>query len=154
MDRTGGGLYALRRFGFQAASAFAGESGWRQIQIATFCIARKLLPLALARLPDRTVHLPVSQGPHMNKLSLSLDALRVESFDTTPAERKEKGTVFGEQQPCTCPTVCSCPGCPSCDYTCAQTCLNTCAAVHTCDTCMQTCANWETTCTGTQPCYE
>jgi hypothetical protein len=88
----------------------------------------------------------------MNKLSLSLDALRVESFDTTAAERKQKGTVFGEQ--CSCPSVCSCPGCPSCDYTCANTCADTCAAVYTCDTCMYTCANAKTGCTGAQACYE
>ncbi|HEU4881344.1 MAG TPA: hypothetical protein VFT45_03835 [Longimicrobium sp.] len=94
----------------------------------------------------------------MNKLSLSLDALRVESFDTTPAERKQKGTVFGEQ--CTCYTACSCPGCPTCGATCyvpgnGNTCEHTCAAEYTCDTCMGTCANYpETTCTGARPCYE
>jgi hypothetical protein len=61
----------------------------------------------------------------MKKLSLRLDELRVDSFDTTPVESKRKGTVFGEQ--CTCYTACTCPGCPSC---------NTC---DTCDTCRQTC---------------
>lgn len=55
----------------------------------------------------------------MNKLRLQLDDLSVESFDTTAA-RGEKGTVFGEQ--CTCYTVCTCPGCATCDATCPQTC--------------------------------
>lgn len=91
----------------------------------------------------------------MNKLSLDLNELRVETFDTSPAD-KEKGTVFGEQ--CTCYTACTCPGCPTCPATCyvagdGNTCEHTCAAEYTCDTCMQTCANWKT-CTGTQPCYE
>jgi hypothetical protein len=59
------------------------------------------------------------------KLKLNLDQLTVDSFrtDTEPAQ---KGTVFGEQ--CTCHTECTCPGCPSCDATCAgqYTCDNTC----------------------------
>ena len=63
----------------------------------------------------------------MKKLSLTLDDLRVDSFHTADA-RQEKGTVFGEA--CTCPTDCTCPGCPTCDatcpYTCEQTCPNTC----------------------------
>ena len=95
----------------------------------------------------------------MNKLSLNLDELRVESFDTTPADRDEKGTVFGEQQPCTCPTACTCPGCYTCGNTCYEpgngnTCEHTCAAEYTCDTCMATCANYPRgTCTADQPCY-
>ena len=65
----------------------------------------------------------------MAKLRLNLDQLTVDSFDTAAAAR-EKGTVFGEQQ-CTCPTACSCPGCPTCDYTCDDltcpaTCFNSC----------------------------
>lgn len=51
----------------------------------------------------------------MNRLKLHLDELAVESFDTT-CRAEEQGTVFGEQ--CTCQTVCTCPGCPTCDYTC------------------------------------
>jgi hypothetical protein len=66
----------------------------------------------------------------MAKLKLHLDALSVESFDTTGAE-KAKGTVFGEQ--CTCYTQCTCPGCPTCDNTCAYTCDDaTCPACPTC----------------------
>lgn len=60
----------------------------------------------------------------MGKLRLNLDQLTVDSFDTA-SNAKEKGTVFGEQ--CTCQTACSCPGCPTCDYTCDDlTCPNTC----------------------------
>ena len=81
----------------------------------------------------------------MIKLKLRLDDLAVESFDTT-AVRQEKGTVFGEQ--CTCQTVCSCPGCPSCDPTCAYTCDD--ATCPACPTCGATCAN---TCDD-PTCYE
>lgn len=59
----------------------------------------------------------------MRKLRLDLDQLTVDTFDTSTAA-KEKGTVFGEQ--CTCNTVCTCPGCPSCDATCPATCAYTC----------------------------
>jgi hypothetical protein len=83
----------------------------------------------------------------MKKLRLQLDDLRIDSFETTAAE-KPRGTVFGEQ--CTCWTQCgqnTCPGCPTCDAscngTCAASCANTCA--YTCDdascagTCGETC---------------
>jgi hypothetical protein len=76
----------------------------------------------------------------MNKIKLHLEALAVDSFDTT-ASARSKGTVFGEQ--CTCYTVCTCPGCPTCDGTCPATCPYTCdgyscggeatCAGHTCD---------------------
>lgn len=71
----------------------------------------------------------------MNKLKLQLDELRVDSFDTTPVQ-KQKGTVYGEQ--CTCYTICTCPGCPTCDASCngtcddANTCGNTCNGEWTC----------------------
>jgi hypothetical protein len=76
----------------------------------------------------------------MRKLKLELDNLSVESFDTT-ATQKKKGTVFGEQ--CTCWTYCAqqtCPGCPTCDNTCAYTCDDA-TCVYTCDdnTCPYTC---------------
>jgi hypothetical protein len=69
------------------------------------------------------------------KLTLELEHLSVESFHTA-APQKPRGTVFGEQ--CTCPTACTCPGCPSCNATCAgqQSCGDSCA-----DTCAQTCVN-------------
>jgi hypothetical protein len=70
----------------------------------------------------------------MKKLSLTLDDLRVDSFQTSD-DRQEKGTVFGEQQ-CTCPTNCTCPGCPTCDETCPNTCWETCP--NTCG--QETCA--------------
>lgn len=81
----------------------------------------------------------------MKKLSLTLEELRVESFDTTPAEKKRKGTVFGEQ--CTCYTNCTCPGCPTCDYTCGDTCDD-----YTCVSCAYTCANGG--CTPVKMCFE
>jgi len=61
----------------------------------------------------------------MHKLRLQLEELRIDSFSTTPVKR-EKGTVFGEQ--CTCPTACTCPGCPTCDASCNGTCGATCDA--------------------------
>jgi hypothetical protein len=74
------------------------------------------------------------------KLKLNLDQLSVDSFDTTKSAAKP-GTVFGEE--CTCPTACTCPGCPSCYDTCADTCAETCAAscAYTCDddTCAYSC---------------
>lgn len=69
----------------------------------------------------------------MKKLALTLDDLQVDSFHTS-AVRKEEGTVFGEQ--CTCPTNCTCPGCPTCDATCPNTCWETCG--NTCGN--ETCA--------------
>ena len=92
----------------------------------------------------------------MEKLSLSLDDLRVDSFDTTPAGRTPKGTVFGEQ--CTCYTNCTCPGCPTCDGTCPNTCANCVSYQRTCgyhDECIShvnSCYN--KTCTGDNPCVE
>ena len=69
----------------------------------------------------------------MRKLTLNLEDLSVDSFDTT-AREKAKGTVFGEQ--CTCYTNCTCPGCPSCGNTCPATCAYTCddnTCAYTCD---------------------
>ena len=81
----------------------------------------------------------------MKKLSLTLDALQVESFDTT-AVRAEKGTVFGEQ--CTCYTVCTCPGCYTCDATCPATCPYTCDDASCVGTCPSDCdfcpSEWDT----------
>jgi hypothetical protein len=66
------------------------------------------------------------------KLTLNLEQLTVDSFQTTTVE-KRKGTVFGEQ--CTCYTNCTCPGCPTCAATCPNTCANTCDdATCVCDT--------------------
>jgi hypothetical protein len=71
----------------------------------------------------------------MNKLKLKLEDLQIDSFSTTTV-KKEKGTVYGEQ--CTCPTACTCPGCPTCDASCNGTCGGTCDA--SCNgTCGDTC---------------
>jgi len=95
------------------------------------------------------------------KLKLQLEDLRIDSFQTTSAE-KPKGTVFGEQ--CTCYTNCTCPGCPtcyaSCNGTCDASCNGSCGAScdascgGTCDyacetaggdTCDATCHGYATT---------
>ena len=78
------------------------------------------------------------------KLTLNLEELSVESFDTA-APQKAKGTVFGEQ--CTCYTNCTCPGCPTCVASCEGTCDNTCH--YSCDD--ATCVTCEDTCQT--PCY-
>lgn len=81
----------------------------------------------------------------MKKLTLELQDLRVESFATT-SPGKARGTVFGEQ--CTCNTVCTCPGCATCDVSCNGTCDAACPGTPgaTCDyscyahdSCMVTC---------------
>ena len=77
----------------------------------------------------------------MHKLKLKLEDLQIDSFSTTQV-KKEKGTVYGEQ--CTCPTACTCPGCPTCDASCNGTCGGTCEAScnGTCgDTC--DCGTWD-----------
>ena len=69
----------------------------------------------------------------MNKLKLQLEDLAVDSFATCAAARG-KGTVIGEQGPCTCPGV-------TCAITCAATCAYTCddATCPQCPTCAQSC---------------
>jgi hypothetical protein len=91
------------------------------------------------------------------KLKLNLEQLTVDSFDTTTTE-KPKGTVFGEQ--CTCYTQCTCPGCPTCDATCAATCDD--ATCPQCPTCYASCnGSCDASCYGTcagvtclNTCYE
>jgi hypothetical protein len=92
-----------------------------------------------------------------SKLTLNLDDLSVDSFDTSTT-RNAKGTVFGEQ--CTCPTACTCPGCPtcyaSCNGTCGDTCAGTCA--YTCDdySCAESCGGgcgaYSDMCNSYDPC--
>jgi hypothetical protein len=86
----------------------------------------------------------------MKKLKLELDNLAVESFDTT-ATHKSRGTVIGEQ--CTCYTYCNtCPGCPTCDATCAYTCDD--ATCPQCPTCAASCnGTCDDTCGGNSYCY-
>jgi hypothetical protein len=89
------------------------------------------------------------------KLTLNLEQLTVDSFDTstTPAKR---GTVFGEQ--CTCYTQCTCPGCPTCanyntcDATCGATCANTCDDYTCAASCNGTCGA-SCDCTQNYTCY-
>lgn len=70
------------------------------------------------------------------KLKLKLDDLRVDTFQTT-ATQMSRGTVLGQQ--CTCYTHCdTCPGCPTCDATCPESCVATCE--QSCrGTCFATC---------------
>jgi hypothetical protein len=83
----------------------------------------------------------------MQKLRLTLQDLQIDSFSTTPVKRAN-GTVYGEQ--CTCPTACTCPGCPTCDASCNGTCGATCDA-----SCYGTCGDscdcgtqWDPSCNG------
>jgi hypothetical protein len=90
-----------------------------------------------------------------SKLTLNLDQLAVDSFDTA-AVQPRRGTVFGEQ--CTCYTNCTCPGCPTCANTCPATCAWTCddpscaASCNgtcneaTCNTCGYTCGYTDCDC--------
>jgi hypothetical protein len=71
------------------------------------------------------------------KLTLKLEDLSVDSFDTTTGQ-KAKGTVFGEQ--CTCYTNCTCPGCPTCYASCNGTCGGTCGENTCAASCNGTCA--------------
>jgi hypothetical protein len=80
----------------------------------------------------------------MKKLTLDLDQLTVDSFDTSETGA-EKGTVFGEQ--CTCYTNCTCPGCPTCDHTQCQ--QNTCD--FSCNGSCWTC-QYDPTCDGGYTC--
>lgn len=82
----------------------------------------------------------------MNKLKLAIDDLAVDSFDTTSLA-KEKGTVVGAQ--CTCWTVCTCPGCYTCDATCPQTCDDNTCAVSCNGTCGDTCESCSPSCWDT-----
>ncbi|HEY0016540.1 MAG TPA: hypothetical protein VGC13_09490 [Longimicrobium sp.] len=84
-----------------------------------------------------------------SKLTLNLDDLSVDSFDTT-ATQKAKGTVFGEQ--CTCYTNCTCPGCPTCDATCNYTCDD--ATCPNCPTCAASCNGTCNCPTGGYSCYD
>jgi hypothetical protein len=75
----------------------------------------------------------------MNKLKLHLDDLAVESFDTCGLER-EKGTVVGEQVPCSCAGTCPATACASCAYTCDDaTCVYTCDDPSCAESCNGTC---------------
>jgi len=62
------------------------------------------------------------------KLALEVEALAVDSFETTGEARAPRGTVEAREAPCTCWQSCACPSAPywcadvpptqiSCDYT-------------------------------------
>jgi hypothetical protein len=73
------------------------------------------------------------------KLTLKLDDLSVDSFETT-IKQKARGTVFGEQ--CTCWTYCgqnTCPGCPTCGASCNGTCDASCNGTCNCPSGNATC---------------
>ena len=92
----------------------------------------------------------------MSKVRLNLDALRVESFDTSSsASRASRGTVHARgvvaepySQQCAsypnCPSplcvdtpLASCDG--SCAWTCGASCNGTCNSCMTCNTCQESC---------------
>lgn len=94
----------------------------------------------------------------MRKIVLDLDALQVESFDTSPAgARGARGTVhargvvaepYSDFQQCgsypNCPSplcvdtpMASCDG--SCQWTCGASCNGTCNSCATCNTCQESC---------------
>ncbi len=95
----------------------------------------------------------------MRKLQLTLDDLRVDSFDTSPTARVRRGTVHGQvvdvAQPYSGFQQCgSYPNCPSplcvdtplascddasCRWTCGASCNGSCASCATCNTCQESC---------------
>ena len=97
----------------------------------------------------------------MKKLSLHLDDLTVESFDTS-APAPARGTVQGHDHsdPSNCDNsgFCSCNGYPCDTYTCRCTDPDTCAyscgqsCPNTCDSCQNTCVSCMATCEGYAGC--
>ena len=82
----------------------------------------------------------------MRKLTLDLDSLSVQAFETTPPPEVPRGTVHGHdsyERPCTpmCPsrydeaTTCHVSDLGSCVATCAS-CMASCYGPATCITCM------------------
>lgn len=76
----------------------------------------------------------------MKKMKLSLDDLKVESFQTTPEESNDKGTVVGyitcDLTLCEeCGVGCGATQTPSCNGTCDPSCNGTCdpSCGGTCD---------------------
>ena len=86
----------------------------------------------------------------MKKLRLGLESLAVESFDTAVEAEADRGTVRGRdsatgpEEPDTIAATCTCPppNTASCGGTCDWTCAGGCTAA-TCGeyTCAQTCPN-------------
>ena len=94
----------------------------------------------------------------MRKVALELDALQVESFDTTSEGARARGTVnargvviaepYSDFQQCgsypNCPSplcvdtpLASCDG--SCQWTCGASCNGSCNTCATCNTCQESC---------------
>jgi hypothetical protein len=87
----------------------------------------------------------------MKKLTLQVESLVVESFDTSRMPAADRGTVRGRdswtepQEPDTIVATCGCPppntgascGAASCQWSCDPGCTATCGAA----TCNQTCPN-------------
>lgn len=72
----------------------------------------------------------------MKKLTLSLDALRVESFDTSAVRAERDGTVHGHDGGCDCSCCCgSNETCRTCDQSACDTCI-----FDSCGTCETVCA--------------
>lgn len=76
----------------------------------------------------------------MKKLKLTVDALRVESFETAEAELEQRGTVRGNASDSTCiERACGCAGDTEWDITCGtckydETCYNGCPTHFNCPT--------------------
>jgi hypothetical protein len=76
----------------------------------------------------------------MRKLTLDLDSLAVQSFETTPDGAAARGTVRGEAAEAT--PYCQSPVCllteqPSCKGTCEDTCYDSCFG--SCGSCIASC---------------
>lgn len=77
----------------------------------------------------------------MKKLKLTLDALKVDSFQTDEADAEGRGTVNGHQSDSTClQRVCTCRDETEWDMSCGscvqygETCYNTCPTYLNCPT--------------------
>lgn len=99
----------------------------------------------------------------MKKLSLNLDALSVETFDTSPDEMVQRGTVQGHAtwhyNGCTAAQPCNPSSSPNytLDETCQETCVYSCGVScggscdYSCNCVTQRNTCWET-CQATVPC--
>ena len=100
----------------------------------------------------------------MRKLTLNLEALAVQSFETTPADEAARGTVLGrngfnvgvgvlprDTYPHGCPSpLCVDTPMASCDGSCVDTCHDSCAG--SCASCVYSCgASCGGTCNQTCP---
>jgi hypothetical protein len=85
----------------------------------------------------------------MRKLTLNLDSLAVQSFETTPADAAGRGTVLGRAAAGPEPTR-DCSMDPNCVYTDQASCKGTCDYNETCyDSCYGSCGSCIVSCPGT-----